>query len=112
MYAGRDGALVPCAASCCSMHYISMGVAEALSRNNDQLRLLIQVSEAIATHGDLTTLFRDLAKRLPAILPFELIALFLHDPEKNVMRVHMLGGADGDLIPPGLEIPVEASFSG
>jgi formate hydrogenlyase transcriptional activator len=94
------------------MHYFSLGVAETLSRNNDQLRLLIQVSEAIATYGDLTTLFRDLAKRLPAIVPFELIALFLHDPEKDVMRVHVLGGADGDLIPPGLEVPVDASFSG
>ena len=77
-----------------------------------QLRLLMQVSEAIATHRDLTTLFRDLARRLPAIVPFELIALFLHDPDKNVMRVHMLGGADGDRIPPGLEVPVDASFSG
>ena len=85
---------------------------EELARNSDQLRLLIEVSEAIATHRDLTTLFRDLAKRLPAIVPFELIALFLHDPEKNVMRVHMLGSAEADSIPPGLEVPVDASFSG
>ncbi len=94
------------------MHNNSFAVAESLTRSSDQLRLLIEVSEAIATHRDLTTLFRDLAKRLPAIVPFELIALFLHDPEKNVMRVHMLGGVDGDRIPPGLEVPVEASFSG
>jgi formate hydrogenlyase transcriptional activator len=85
---------------------------EELARNSDQLRLLIEVSEAIATHRDLTTLFRDLAKRLPAVVPFELIALFLHDPEKNVMRVHMLGSAEADSIPPGLEVPVDASFSG
>ena len=92
------------------MHNYSL--VESPTRSSDQLRLLIQVSEAIATHRDLTTLFRDLARRLPAIVPFELIALFLHDPEKNVMRVHMLGGADGDRIPPGLEVPVDASFSG
>ncbi len=79
---------------------------------SDQLRLLIQVSEAIAAHRDLTTLFRDLAKRLPAIVPFEFIALFLHDPEKNVMRVSMLGNADADSVPPGMELPVEESFSG
>ena len=85
---------------------------EELTRNSDQLRLLIEVAEAIATHRDLTTLFRDLARRLPAIVPFEFIALFLHDPVKDVMRVDMLGTADADSIPPGLEVPVGESFSG
>ena len=85
---------------------------EELPRAADEFRLLIQVSEAIATQKDLTSLFRDLAGRLPAVVPFELIALFLHDPAKGVMRVHMLGTADADRIPPGLEVPVEASFSG
>jgi formate hydrogenlyase transcriptional activator len=85
---------------------------EKLSRSSEQLRLLIQVSEAIATHRDLTSLFRDLAKRLPGIVPFEFISLHLHDPEKNVMRINMLGTADADSIPPGLEVPVEGSFAG
>ncbi len=94
------------------MHDSSLAAVEPLSRSGEQLRLLIEVSEAIATHRDLTSLFRDLARRLPSIVPFELIALFLHDPVKHVMRVHMLGGADGDRIPPGLEVPVDGSFSG
>jgi formate hydrogenlyase transcriptional activator len=81
-------------------------------RTSDQLRLLVEVSEAIATHRDLPTLFRDLAKRLPPMVPFEFISLSLHDPVKNVMRVDMLGTADADSIPPGLEIPVDESFSG
>jgi formate hydrogenlyase transcriptional activator len=81
-------------------------------RSSEQLKLLVQVSEAIASHRDLTALFRELARRLPSVVPFELIALFLHDADKQVMRVHMLGGAEGDRIPPGLEVPVDASFSG
>ena len=81
-------------------------------RTRDQLRLLAEVAQAVASHGDLTALFRDLARRLPAIVPFEVIALFLHDPVKNVMRVHMLGTADADRIPPGLELPVDGSYSG
>src|SRR5262245_36142604 len=85
---------------------------EARRRSADQLRLLIEVAEAIASHRELTSLFRDLAKRLPAIVPFEFIALYLHDPAKNVMRVDMLGTADAPSIPPGLEVPVEESFSG
>jgi formate hydrogenlyase transcriptional activator len=94
------------------MHSHSFAVIDSPTRSSDQLRLLIEVSEAIATHRDPTSLFRDLARRLPAIVPFELIALFLHDPERNLMRVHMLGGPDGDRMPPGLEVPVDASFSG
>jgi formate hydrogenlyase transcriptional activator len=85
---------------------------EAVSRNRDQLRLLFEVSDAVASHRDLTALFRDLARRLPSVVPFEVIALFLHDPDKNVMRVHMLGTAEADRIPPGLEVPVAESFSG
>jgi formate hydrogenlyase transcriptional activator len=82
------------------------------TRNSHQLRLLIEVSEAVASHRDLTALFRDLARRLPAIVPFEFIALFLHDPEKNVMRVDTLGTSDAESIPPGLELPVDQSYSG
>jgi formate hydrogenlyase transcriptional activator len=89
-----------------------LAVDDPVTRDSNQLRLLIEVSEAIATHRDLRTLFRDLAKRLPAVVPFELIALFLHDPVKDVMTVHSLAGVDGDRIPPGLEVPVDESFSG
>jgi formate hydrogenlyase transcriptional activator len=71
-----------------------------------------EVAEAIASHRDLTALFRDLARRLPAIVPFEFISLFLYDPERNVMRIHMLGTAEADSIPPGMEIPIEEGFSG
>jgi len=85
---------------------------QQLVRYRDQLRLLVEVSDAIASHGDLTSLFRDLARRLPAVVPLEVIALFLHDPEKNVLRVHMLGTADADRVPPGIELPVDESFSG
>jgi formate hydrogenlyase transcriptional activator len=74
--------------------------------------LLAEVSDAIATHGDLTALFRDLARRLPAIVRFEYIALFLADEQKDVMRVHMLGTSDRDAIPAGAEVPITDSFSG
>src|SRR5688500_13596788 len=81
-------------------------------RSRDQLRALAEVSDAVASHSDLTALFRELARRLPAIVPFEVLALLLHDPAKHVMRLHMLGTADADRIPPGLELDVADSFSG
>src|SRR5262245_6689880 len=94
------------------MQQYSTSSCSALIRKGDQLRLLMQVSEAIATQRDLPALCRDLAERLPAIVPFEFIALVLHDADKNVMRIDMLGTADADSIPPGLELPLEESFSG
>ena len=85
---------------------------QAIARTKDQLRLLFEVSEAIASHGDLTALFRDLARRLPPVVPFEVIALFLHVPDKNALRIHMLGTAEADRIPAGMEVPIDDSFSG
>jgi formate hydrogenlyase transcriptional activator len=85
---------------------------QAIARTKDQLRLLFEVSEAIASHGDLTALFRDLARRLPPVVPFEVIALFIHDPDKNVLRIQMLGTAEADRVPAGMEVPVDDSFSG
>ena len=57
------------AGSASLMHNNSLAVAESPARSSDQLRLLIGVSEAIARHRDLTTLFRDLAGQLPSIVP-------------------------------------------
>jgi len=87
-------------------------VGRKRSRDREQLRLLMEISDAVASNHELTALFRDLARRLPAVVPFEVIALFLHDPDKDIMRVHMLGTADADRVPPGMEVPLDDSFSG
>ena len=49
--------------------------------------VLFEVSQAISSNRDLTALFRDLARRMAGLLPFDYISLFLHDADKNVMRV-------------------------
>lgn len=77
-----------------------------------QYRALLEVSESIALHRDLTALFRELARRLPLVVQFEYIALILHDPERNVMRTHTIGTGDAESIPPGLELPMEESAGG
>ncbi len=73
---------------------------------------LLEVSEAIATHRDLTALVRDLAQRLPSVVRFEFIGLVLHDPVRDVMRVHTLETSAAKGLPPGFELPVEDSASG
>jgi formate hydrogenlyase transcriptional activator len=83
-----------------------------LTRDRDRVRLLLEVSESIASHRDLTALFRDLATRLPAVVRFEYIALILYDPERKVMKTHTLGTSEGESIPPGFELPIEESAGG
>jgi len=73
----------------------------------EQYRALLEVSESIAAHHDLTELFRALAQRLPRVLKFSSIVLALHDPTKNVMRLHVLEDPRPLPVSPGLEFPVE-----
>ena len=72
----------------------------------------LEVAEAIAVHRDLGELFRDLAQRLPRIVPFDYINLVLHDPARNVMRLHLLVTPEPSTIQPGLELPVDESPGG
>lgn len=73
----------------------------------EQYRALLEVSESIAAHHDLTELFRALAQRLPRVLKFSSIVLALHDQSKNVMRLHVLEDPRPLSVSPGLEFPVE-----
>jgi formate hydrogenlyase transcriptional activator len=83
-----------------------------LIHRQDQLRLLLEVSEAIASHRDLEALFRDLAQRLPQIVPFDYINAVLHEPARDVMRLWLLVTATPTTISPGLELPVDDSPGG
>ncbi len=51
---------------------------------------LLQVAESIAHHRDLAELFHDLAARLHGVAHFDYLNLVLHDPERQVMRLHLL----------------------
>ena len=78
----------------------------------DRLRLLGEVSESIASHRDLNELFRDLAQRLPRIVPFDYINLVLHDAARNVMRLQLLVAPVDSTIKAGAEFPVDGSPGG
>lgn len=78
----------------------------------DRLRLLLEVTESIAAHRDLTLLLKDLATRLPDIVPFDFINAVLHDAERDVMRLWLLVSAVPSSIKPGLETPVDQSPGG
>lgn len=89
--------------------------AQAAEGDTAQYRTLLNVSEAIAAHRDFQSLFRDLAQRLPAVAPFDFIGLVLHDPEHNLMKVHVLETAAAGPHRTGLDgldLPIEESATG
>ena len=51
---------------------------------------MLEVAEAISQHRDLGELFHELAERLHRVVNFEYLNLVLHDPVRNVMRLHIL----------------------
>ena len=65
-----------------------------------------------AAHRDLDDLFQDLAHRLPRIVPFDFINLVLHDPARQVMRLHLLVAPEPSTIKAGLELPMDESPGG
>ncbi|OLC41530.1 MAG: Fis family transcriptional regulator, partial [Nitrospirae bacterium 13_1_40CM_4_62_6] len=85
---------------------------EDLSHDRDRLRLLLEVSESIASHRDLDELLHDLSQRLPPIVPFDYINVILHDSAREVMRLHILAAPASSTIRPGLELPVDESPGG
>ncbi|MFZ5876059.1 MAG: sigma 54-interacting transcriptional regulator [Nitrospirota bacterium] len=85
---------------------------EQLALERDRLRLLLEVSESIASHRELDELFKDLAQRLPRVVPFDYINAVLHDADRNVMRLCFLVTAEPSTFPIGLEIPMNESPGG
>ena len=83
-----------------------------LTVDRERLRLLLEVSEAIASHRDLDELFRDLARRLPRIVPFDYINVTLHQPARDAMQLKFLATSEPSTIRTGLEIPVDESPGG
>src|SRR5574337_584691 len=76
----------------------------------DQYGALLEVSESIASHRDLSELFRDLARRLHRLVRFDFICLTLPDPTRDSVRLHVLESSLPTQIQSGLELPMEESI--
>jgi formate hydrogenlyase transcriptional activator len=73
-------------------------------------RTLLDVSRAVASHRDLPSLVRELFDVLRRVVPFARVALVLHDPGRDVMRLLTLAGQPlgSDIV----ELPVAESLAG
>src|SRR5712671_4679562 len=83
-----------------------------LEHSRRQLEALLEVSEAIAQQRDLPALFHDLAVRLHSVVDFDFLTLILHDPARNVMRLHILETEHATEKPEGMELPVDGHPAG
>jgi formate hydrogenlyase transcriptional activator len=90
--------------------------AAPLEHSRRQLEALLEVAESIAQHRDLAALFHDLAERLHGVVDFDFLTLVLHDPVRNVMRLHILETRLSTLPNPakktGTESPIDGHPSG
>ena len=86
--------------------------AAPLEHSRRQLEDLLEVAESIALHRDLAALFHDLAERLHCVVDFDFLTLVLHDPVRNVMRLHILETRLPTPVKTGSETPMDGHPSG
>src|ERR1700739_3091405 len=89
---------------------LKVAPAQASSRSH----ALLQVAESIAQHRDLAELFHDLAARLHDVAHFDYLNLVLHEPDRQIMRLHLLQTLTEKPthIHVGLELPMGSTPSG
>ena len=85
---------------------------EAKSLKPEQYLTLLELSKAIASHGDLTKLFHDLACRLQMLFKFRSMAVVFHDPKRDLMRSHFMETCIPTKWQPPKEVPIEGSVAG
>jgi formate hydrogenlyase transcriptional activator len=85
---------------------------QPLDHSRRQLEALLEVSEAIAQQRDLNELFHALAERLHWVVEFDFLTLVLHDPVRNVMRLHILETRVPTDKMVGKETPIEGHPAG
>src|SRR5881296_1646062 len=74
-------------------------------------RMLLDVSHATASHRDLKSLLSDLAGLLRRVARFDRLALVLHDPERDLMRLHTIVSLEPTFTT-DIELPVPESPAG
>lgn len=77
----------------------SSDLREKAVATSDQYRALFAVSDAIASHRDLSALFHELGNRLARVVGFDTLSLVLHDAATNVMRLHVIELAEAHATP-------------
>src|SRR5262245_63057274 len=79
--------------------------------SSTRLEALLQISDTIAGVRDLKELIHMLAQPLKQAVDFEFVAVLLHEPENDVMRLYVIETAAESQLPPGT-LPASETPSG
>jgi formate hydrogenlyase transcriptional activator len=91
---------------------LSINAVQSLDVQQRQYLTLHELSKAIASHRNLSDLFRDLAAHLHHIFDFQAISVMLHDEPRNVMRLHILEASEPAFQQAPHEVPTDGSITG
>ncbi len=78
-----------------TLYETAQSYQQALTRERDRLRLLLDVNNAVVSTLDLRTLFTAISANLRRVLRADMISLGLYEPERNEMRLHALDFPEG-----------------
>jgi len=80
---------------------------------DERYRTLLEINNAIISRLTRDELFRAIAQAVGRVMPFARTAIFLHDPERDVLRLFLLESSrPSPYFAVGLEIPSTASHVG
>src|SRR5664280_1166462 len=79
---------IPAHLSCSPDTIIDMGIPES-----EIYKVLFDLSQSIAGHSDLETLCNSLAGSLRRVVSFDFLALVLHDPVHDQLRLHAVSAS-------------------
>ena len=75
----------------------------------ERYRALLEINNAVVSNLDREALFHAIADVLRPLVPFDRAAIFLHDPDKDVLRISILESSDA--VGAGLALGTEVSAS-
>jgi formate hydrogenlyase transcriptional activator len=86
----------------------------AAVRETECLHTLLEINNALIANLTRDALFRAIAEAVRRVVPFDRTAIFLHDPDKDVLRISILeaAAAVGDELPLGTEVSATDSHAG
>jgi formate hydrogenlyase transcriptional activator len=79
---------------------------------SEPYRALLAVTEAIVRHHHLSDLFNELAGQLHEVAQYDYLALILHEPASNTMRLQVLGASEPAPAVPVIDLPPEEDPAG
>lgn len=73
---------------------------------------LLELSKAIASHGELSGLLHDLSCRMQNLFEFSHLGLLLHDSRRDILKLHLLEACEPTLWQAPTEVPLEGTIAG